>query len=391
MSRFTRRSAAAGALAAAFGLTLSACASSADDSTTMLKIAIEAPLSGDSAQYGTETIQGIDLAVKQINAAGGIDGKKITVTKVDDKCEATQAATAANKIISDTSIKAVIGNVCSAATLAAMPIYERAKMPVIAASASSPELAKHGYKQFNRVIPSDDYQASEVVRTAVRGLGKKNLAILYPSDDYGQSIANISVASAKKLGARVVASQTYVTGQTKDFSALLANIAKAKPDVLILGGYYADMGAAVKQSARSFGGQDITLLGGGQIQQPDYVKLSGATGEGTLVSALYNPSNTSGQNQSFVKAYKAEFGEDPGTQAALGHANVYVLKAAIEENKGSTQNLSAAVRKVTYDGPLGTISFDKSGDNTGSGSVVAVLKSGSWALDQDLTDKLGVN
>lgn len=377
------------AASATAALLVGACSQNASPAAAgTLEVGVMAPLSGDSALYGVDAVRGIDLAVKEINAAGGAGGKQISLTKVDTACEATQASTAANKLVGDNSVKVVIGNVCSGATAAAMPILERAGIPVIAAATSLPSLSQQGLKQFNRVIATDDLQTKEFVRTALVGLNSKRPAILYPSDDYGQSIAAISKKTAQDLSVPLVAEETYVAGQTKDFSAVLANIAKANPDVLLLGGYYADMGTAVNQSPRSFGSQKITLLGLGQIQTADYVKLAGPAGEGTLVSTLYDPSNSTPENIKFVAAYKAAYKEAPGLLAALGYETPYVLKAAIDANGGSIDNLSPAIRKVTYSGPVGKVVIDQNGNNTAGTSVVVALKAGQWGLDQQLTSKL---
>lgn len=382
-----RRTLPALAALAAAGLVLAGCASTepADD---VIHLASSAPLTGDAAAYGIETMNGVRLAVEEINAAGGIDGKQIKLSEFDDQCDPTPAATAANQIISDDSIVAVIGNVCSSATLAGLPIFERVGLPVLAATASSPAIAEESYSNFARIIPSDDLQGSGTIELGTGVLGFERIAVLYPSDDYGQSLLAVATEAAEGSGAEIVAAETYVTGSTTDFSSVLANIAAAQPDALFLGGYYADMGAAVSQSVRAFGDQEIALLANAQTQVPEYLELAGAAAEGTWVTNVYDVTNTSEANQAFVAAYEKKYGVTPGMQAAAGYDNVYVLKTAIEENDGSLDDLITAIRAVSYEGAMGEISFDENGDNIGGSLVVLQLRDGAWVFDAELTAEL---
>lgn len=353
-----------------------------------IHIASTSPLTGSAAAYGIETMNGVRLAVEEINAAGGVNGKQIELTEFDDQCDPTPAATAANQIISDTSIVAVVGNVCSSATLAQMPIFGRVKMPVLAATPSNPTLSTKGFENFARIIPNDDIQGAASIELGTRVLGTKRIAVLYPSDDYGQALLAIAKRAAEATGGEIVAAETYITGSTNDFSSVLANIAAAKPDALFLAGYYADMGAAVSQSVRAFGDAKIALLANAQTQVADYVKLAGPAAEGTWVTNVYDINNPSKENQAFVAAYSKKFSADPGVQAAAGYDNIYVLKRAIEENKGSTDNLMTAIRAAKHEGAMGSIGFDKNGDNVGGALVVLRLTGGKWVFDDASTEKL---
>lgn len=366
-------------------LALTGCADTASGSSGTLRIAMATPLTGSAASYGLGVQQGIELAVQQINDAGGIDGATVELNAYDDKCDPTSAATAANTIVSDTSYVAVVGSVCSSALLAGLPIYERAGLPVFASSASSPAVAEEGYEGFARITPADNQAINDNVRFIIEGLGYTELGLLYPSDDYGQSLVQVVEEAAAEYGAELVASETYVTGQTNDYSAVLSNIAATDPDVLILGGYYADMGTAVSQASRSFG-EAIPMVGSAQTQTQDFVELAGAAGEGTWITTTYDASNPSEANQSFVAAFEEEFGETPGTQAALGFDNIMALAAAIEQ--GGLEDLAVSIRAVDYEGVTGPVVFDEQGDNIGGTVTVMQLRDGAWVLDADLTASL---
>jgi branched-chain amino acid transport system substrate-binding protein len=356
--------------------------------TDAVHIASTAPLTGSAAAYGIETMNGVHLAVEEINSAGGIGGKPIKLSEYDDQCDPTPAATAANQIISDKAIVAVVGNVCSSATLAQIPIFRRVGMPVLAATTSSPALSAKGYENFARIIPNDDIQGAASINLGTKVLGNKRIAVLYPSDDYGQALLTIAKNAAAASGADIVAAETYVTGSTNDFSSVLANIAAANPDALFLAGYYADMGAAVSQSVRAFGDKHIALLANAQTEVPEYVSLAGAAAEGTWVTNVYDINNPSKENKAFVEAYTKKFNAEPGVQAAAGYDNIYVLKHAIEDNKGSTENLMPVIRATKHEGAMGTIRFDKNGDNVGGALVVLRLTAGKWVFDDESTKKL---
>lgn len=372
------------------GIALTGCAASTPtgDADGEIHLAVSAPLTGDSAAYGIETLNGIRLAVDEINADGGIHGRQVKLSEFDDRCDPAVAATAASTIISDPSIVAVIGNVCSSATQAQLPIFERSSLPVFAATTSSPQLSKSGYEGFARVIPNDDVQGRMTVELGASVLGYTRIAVLYPSDDYGQSLYAVAQQAAAETGAEIVAAETYVTGSTSDFSSVLANIAAADPQALYLAGYYGDMGAAVSQSPRVFGDRDIALLANAQTQVAEYVELAGAAGEGTWVTNIYDVTDTSDANQSFVSAYTEAYDVEPGLQAAAGYDNVYVLAKAIEDAGGSTDDLAAAIRATEYDGAIGHIAFDENGDNVGGAAVVLQLRDGAWQFAADETQKL---
>lgn len=375
---------------AAAALTLSACGSDSgsnggDDAP--VNLAFVAPFTGDASSYGVELKKGIDLAVKVINENGGIDGRDVKVTEFDDKCDPTAAATAANTVVSG-DFTAVVGSVCSGGVQAGLPIYKRVDMPIVGALTSSPALAEENYDGFTRIIPSDDLLVSDAVRLTVDVLGYENLGLLYPSDDYGQSLRKVVEDSVKTYGGKIAASETYVVGQTNDYSAVLSNIASSGADVFFMGGYYSDMGTAVNQSRRAFGGKDLGLVSTSNVQVPEFISLAGAAGEGTAIATLYDVSDPREVNQNFVKAFKDEFGTEPGMQAAVGWDNIHIIKAAIEKDGGSTENLAKTLRGITFEGVTGVIEFDDRGDNVAGVRNVLRLTDGVWVRDNEASDKM---
>lgn len=373
----------------ALAVTLAGCGGSGGDSDDPIKLAFVAPFTGDASSYGVELKKGIDLAVKLINADGGIDGRPLEVQEFDDKCDPTAAATAANTVISG-GFTAVIGSVCSIAVQAALPIYKRVDMPIVGALTSSPALAEENYDGFTRIIASDDLLVADAVRLATEVLGHSKLGVLYPSDDYGQSLANVVKNSVEDFGAEIAALETYVPGQTNDYSAVLSNIASSDADVFFMGGYYADMGTAVNQSRRAFGGKKLPLVSTSNVQVPEYIELAGSAGDGTTVATLYDVSDPREINQDFVEAFEEEFGAEPGMQAAVGWDNVHIIKAAIEADGGNTDpvELAQTLRSNEYEGVIGEIEFDDRGDNIAGFRNVLRLEDGAWVRDEEASAKM---
>ncbi|WGF89747.1 ABC transporter substrate-binding protein [Marinivivus vitaminiproducens] len=354
-----------------------------------IKLAVIGPMTGDNAVYGVALQRGVELAVKQINAEGGVNGDEMVLDFLDTQCQATQAASAASRIASDPDVFAVIGDVCSSATLAALPIFYRAGLTEVSGSSTSPKITDvvqdSGYTNFARVIPSDAQQAVQLVNLA-KVLNKKRVAILYASDDFGQQLFQYQQDAMPGSGLELVASETYTPAQTKNFTPQLTNIAGADPDVLLIDGYYNDAAAAVGQLSR-VGLGDLAIIASAGVDQGDYMTLGGDATEGSYVFSYYNASNPSEANQAWVNAFQEAYGEMPNEQASYGYEIPFIYKLAIEQ--GATKDdLAEIVRGVTFEGPTGTTRFDENGDVVGKAGVVMQVKDGAFVVDPELTKSL---
>jgi branched-chain amino acid transport system substrate-binding protein len=358
-------------------LALAGCGGSGGGSSqdTTVTFAVMGPFTGDNAAYGTNLSRGVELAVDEINAQGGAKGKKFAIKRFDDKCNPTEAANVASRVVSDSSIFAVIGHVCSSSTLAALPIYQRAGLAVVSPSSTSPAVTKQGHSNFSRTIPNDATQGAQLVEFAVKGMHKQRIALVYPSDDFGQGLHGAAKPQVAKAGGQLVGDVTYTPSTTKDFTPQLTRLAAAKPDVIVMLGYYNDMGTMVSQLDRA-GLSGVALLGCAGIAQPEYAKLAGKAGEGTVITSYYDPANPLPANQTFVQRFREKFGGDPSEQAAYGYEVPFIYKLAIEA--GATRSdVAQAVRKVTYEGPTGSTRFADTGD--------VVVRNGKLVLDPALT------
>ncbi len=336
-----------------------------------------APMTGDAADYGVQLETGVRLAIEEINAAGGIAGRPVELVVCDDKCDPYEASMCAQKMVADKRIFAIIGHVCSSCTLAGAPIYEQAGLTVMTVSSTNPVITKKGWKHVFRTIAHDGMQGPLMAQFAVQELGAKRLAIMYASHDYGKGLLDATLPEIPKLGAEAVAVETYVPGVDKDFSAQLTKIAQAKPEALLLLTDYAEGGMITKQRlAAGLGNVPVVASAGNQHEQ--FIQLGGEGAEGAYVMVYFDPEKPDPKTQEFVKKYKEKYGgKMPSEQAGYGYEAPYIYKQAIE--MGATkENLHEFMHKVQYDGLTGVTKFDETGDVTGKGQAILIVKGGQF-------------
>jgi branched-chain amino acid transport system substrate-binding protein len=361
-----------GVLAAAAGF-----AGGQAESKSVLYLGLAAPLTGDSAMYGETVRNGVLFAVDEINAAGGIQGKKIEVVIQDDKGDPKEAALVAQKLAEDKRLFAIIGHVNSSCTLAALPIYKDAGLTVLNTSSSAEKITQLGYKHFFRSVIHDGLQGPFLVQHAVKNLGHKRLAAMVANSDYGLGLLTSVKATAKKFGAEVVAAETYVPSQDKDFNPQLAKIKTANPDAMLILGDYNEAGLIIRQMKTM--GLDIDRVTPAACSNVAMIELAGAdAAEGTFMLGYWDPDRPTPVVQNFVKAYKAKKGEIPDEREAYGYEIPYILKMAIE--KGATKaTLPDVLRTIEFNGPTGFTKYDANGDVSEKMQMVFVVKNGNFA------------
>lgn len=320
-----------------------------------LVIAVAGPMTGNLAQIGTQFKEGVELAVEEINKAGGVNGKKIRVEILDDKGDPKEAANVAQKLASDPKVLAVVGHYSSSACFAGIPIYDQAKLTMITPSASHPELTDPSIYAF-KMWTSFKVYAPKLADLAIEEIGTK-IAVIYVYNDWGIGSKDAFVARAKELGGTIVAEERFMDGD-KDFKAQLTKIKAAKPDVLMVYSYYTE-GALVIQQAKGLG-LDVPLLGSGTLYEREFLNLAGAEAEGMYIVTEFVLDDPKPSVKNFLAKYQAKFpGKQPGNYQANSYDIVYMLAKAME--KGGTDR--AAIRNALaatqgYQGVTGEISFD---------------------------------
>jgi len=302
-------------------------------------------LTGDVATFGEATQNGIVMAIDEINAAGGIGGKKLRVRIEDDQGRSEEAATVVRKLISQDGVIAVLGDIPSSNSLAAAPICQAAGVPMITPSSTNPKVTQTGDYIF-RVCFIDDFQGTVMAKFAYEHKNIRKAAILRDvRSDYSVGLADYFISTFTKLGGTIVADQSYSRGDT-EFRPQLTSLKGAKPEAIFVPGYYNDVGLIVRQ-ARELGIEE-PLLGGDGWDSPELFALGQESLRNTYFSNHYSTEDQSPAVQRFLQAYKARFNAVPDALAALGYDAAQFLAAGLrrlhEEDAAAFTKLAGAAR-----------------------------------------------
>ena len=351
-----------------------------------IKIGMGAPMTGDNAQFGVDISQGAKVAIQD---GGDIQGWKFELVAQDDGGTPEGGAAVANKLASDPTIVAIAGHIFSGATEAAIPIYEKAGIPMLSPSATNPPLTQKGSKVFNRVAFTNSAQGKFAAEYLYNKLGFKQIAVMHDGQAYGQGLAEVVANHFKELGGEVVATQAITPGET-DYSAPLSAIADKKPQALYYGGYVQDAVVLVNQMGQS-GLKDVVFFGCDGTFGEDFIKRTAQNGEGSYSVALIPPKSP--ERTKFDNAYQQMFGAaagslSPYTWNAYNSAAVLIADIKKVAVKGSDGNLYIprgalvdAVRTTKdYKGLTGTITCDAVGECNSTGPTFYVVKNGKWVV-----------
>lgn len=340
-------------------------------------IGVPVPLSGDYASAGEDILHGAELSAKKINAAGGVDGKKIKIVSQDDACSAQTAAQAAQKLISQ-NVVAVAGSYCSTAALPELAAFHRAGIPFVMDASTSPEITEQGFAEAFRTIFRDDEQGPFVAKFITGYLKAKKVAVLNDSTTYSKGLADQTVKGLKAAGASVVYNNALTPGQS-DYTSVLTKIAQTKPDVMYYSGYFAEFGLLVKEAKQL--GLNFQLMGGDANNDPTLIKTAGAAAKGVLIDTAPLAQFLGGAAKDYVSTYTTNYGNAPGPYSAYEYDAVGVVAAAIKKG-GSTDSkkITAALHNLgDYGGITGTFHFDAKGDRKPVSYIIITVKDGKFA------------
>ncbi len=300
-----------------------ASTSSADE----IKVGEVGSMTGSEATFGTSTHNGIELAFKEINAAGGVKGKKFKLISLDDQGKPEEAATAVTKLISQDGVSAILGEVASSRSIAMAPIAQSNKIPMISPSSTNPKVTEQGDYIF-RVCFIDPFQGSVMAKFAMDNLKAKKVAILRDvKNDYSMGLADFFTATFKKMGGEILVDQSYSSGDV-DFKAQLTSIRAKNPEAIYVPGYYTEIGLIARQAKEL--GIKVPLMGGDGFDSPKLTEIGGKAVEGSYFSNHYSNEDPSPKVQDFIKNYKAAYNAMPDAMAATGYDAAYVLADAMK-------------------------------------------------------------
>ena len=351
------------------------------ESGDTIKVGANFELTGNVANYGNATIEGLQLAIDEANEAGGINGKKIELVSVDDKSEAAESINAATKLISDDDVKIIVGPATTGLVLAETQTATDAKVPIIAPCATSPEATVENGKVKPYVFRSCfiDPQQGEVMATFAAKELKAKTAVIYVdnSSDYSKSLAKVFREKFEAAGGKVVMEEAFLQ-KDQDFKATLTKLKTANADVMFVPAYYEEVGKIVKQAREM--GINSAILGTDGWDDTKVVDIAGADAlNNTFFSTHYSEKDA--EVQGFIEAYKKKYNRAPNVFAALGYdAGKMLVDALKRAGSGDTEKIREAL-EATKDLKVGTgtISMDKN-HNPIKTAVILEMKNGEKEL-----------
>ena len=364
------------------GTVLAGCGGQQAGSSDTIKIGANFEMTGNVANYGQATLDGLNLAIEEINAAGGVNGKKLEVVSADNKSEAAEAVNAATKLISDDNVKVIVGPAVTANVIAESQVATDAKIPVIAPDATSPDVTVENGQVKPFIFRScfiDPQQGSVMAKFATENL-KAKTAVIYVdnSSDYSKSLGKVFKEEFEKAGGKVVMEQAFLA-KDQDFKATLTSIKTANADVLFVPAYYEEVGKIVKQ-ARELG---ITspILGTDGWDDSKVADIAGTEAlNNTYFSTHYSDKDES--VKPFIDAFTKKYGHAPNVFAALGYDAGKMLAEAIKNaNSDDPEKIRDAIEGIK-DLKVGTgiITMDAKTHNPIKQAVILQNKDGDRVM-----------
>jgi branched-chain amino acid transport system substrate-binding protein len=339
-----------------------------------IKIGEFASMTGANASFGRQSHNGTQLAIDEINAAGGVLGRRLQLILEDDQSTAGQAATAVQKLIAQDKVVALLGEVASSKSLEAAPIAQRNKIPMISPASTNPKVTETGDYVF-RVCFIDPFQGTVMAKYAL-SKGWKRVAVLTDvKQDYSVGLAEFFVKHFTANGGTIVRDQKYSSGD-KEFRAQITSIKGANPDAVFVPGYYGEV-ALIGKQARLLG-LNVPLLGGDGWMGESLLPVAAGALDGSFFSAHFSPDDTRPAVQAFVRSYRAKYNSAPDDMAALGYDSAIILAEAIKR-AGSTDSAKlrdAIAATRNHAGITGVITLNAQRNADKSAVILTIDKGG---------------
>lgn len=334
-----------------------------------------ASLTGGSASFGQSSHNGTLLAIEEINAAGGVLGKKLKLITEDDQSLAGQPATIVRKLITQDKAIAILGEVASSKSLEAAPICQQSKVPMISPASTNPKVTETGDYIF-RICFIDPFQGTVVSKFAL-SKGYKNVALLTDvKQDYSVGLAEFFVKHFTANGGTITKEQKYSTGD-KDFKAQLTSLKGGKPDAIFVPGYYGEV-ALIAKTAKQLGIK-APLLGGDGWVGDSLLKVAGNALDGSFFSSHFSAEDKAPAVQEFVKKYRAKYNAVPDDMGALGYDSAMILADAIKR-AGTTESAKlrdAIAATKDFKAITGNITIDEK-RNASKSAVMMTIEKGAF-------------
>lgn len=340
--------------ASAAALVLGAAAAKAD-----IVVATAGPITGQYATFGEQMKKGIELAVADINAAGGINGEKLKLEVGDDACDPKQAVAVANQL-AKAGVKFVAGHFCSGSSIPASQVYAEEGILQISPASTNPKLTEQGLPNVFRVCGRDDQQGTIAGKYLADTYKGKNIVILHDKSAYGKGLADETQKALNAAGVKEVLYEAYTAGE-KDYSALVSKLKQVGANAVYVGGYHTEAGLLARQMKDQ--GVSAPIVSGDALVTNEYWSITGPAGEGTMMTFGPDPRelpDAKGVVERFRKS-----GYEPEGYTLYTYAALQIYAEAVKAVKSTDiEKVAAELHKTTYNTVIGTIGFDSKGDLT---------------------------
>jgi branched-chain amino acid transport system substrate-binding protein len=371
------RIALVGAFAAAFiGV------AAAQDSKEPIKLGAIEVLTGPNNRYGLPAQRAFDLAVDEINKAGGVlGGRPLAIAYEDSAGNKDQAMNAARKLIGRDKVPLILGPTLSNEMFAVGPVVNERKIPIIGTSTTASGITAIGPWVFRTAMPESDV-IPVTLKAARDRLGIKKVVVMYANDDaFTKSAYDVMKDSLAKLGVETLATETF-SGKDTDFTAQLTKAKNLNPDAIVVSGHV-DAASGIILQGRQLGiDKKVRFIGGNGFNSPKLAEIAGAAADGTLVGSPWFIAKKDEVNQKFVKAFHAKYGDEPDQFAAQAYDTMYLVAKAINAANGTDpEKLREALQNVKNNGVMGPFSFTEGRDPAdASGVVVLEMNGGKYRI-----------
>jgi branched-chain amino acid transport system substrate-binding protein len=338
-----------------------------------ITIATAGPMTGQYASFGQQMKAGAEMAVKDINAAGGVLGQQLMLEIGDDACDPKQAVAVANQMINK-GVVFMAGHFCSGSSIPASAVYDEEGIVQISPASTNPKLTDEGGPGVYRVCGRDDQQGIVAGDYMAKHFAGKKIAVLHDKTAYGKGLADETNKQLAKNGIKAVMYEAYTAGE-KDYSALVSKMKAAGIDVIYIGGYHTEAGLILRQARER--GLKAQLISGDALVTAEYWQITGDAGEGTLMT--FSPDPRKNPDAAPVVKRFRDAGIEPEGYVLYTYAAVQAWAQAAEQAKSTDfDKMIASLNKNKFNTVLGDIGFDDKGDVTAPGYVFYEWSKGSY-------------
>ncbi|HYE47132.1 MAG TPA: branched-chain amino acid ABC transporter substrate-binding protein [Caulobacter sp.] len=338
-----------------------------------IAIATAGPMTGQYAAFGEQMKRGAEMAVADINAAGGVNGEKLRLVVGDDACDPKQAVAVANQMVQE-KVVFVAGHFCSGSSIPASQVYNEEGILQISPASTNPQLTEQGFDNVFRVCGRDDQQGDVAAAYLTKNFAGKKVAIVHDKQAYSKGLADAVKAGLNKAGTQEALYETVNPGE-RDYSALVTKLKSQNIDALYYGGYHTEAGLIVRQMREQ--GMKTPLISGDALVTDEYWSITGPAGEGTMMTFGPDPMKRAEAKDLVDRFMKA--GYKPEGYTLYTYAAIQTWAEAVKKAGGTDgKKVAETLRSGEYNTVIGKLGFDKKGDRTSADYVFYVWKDGKY-------------